>query len=474
MKKEFIKKFLAPKSSDEDSKRREFILNVLLLSVIALFFIATLVDIFVAIYRPLSYARDSLSVLYVFGTLALFCLLYFLSKKGFAKISAHIFIFLFTALAVLMGIKWGVDVNASLLLYALSIVMAGILINTRLAFILTIFIAVTMTGTHYFQNAGVISVNNYWRNESWKESDTIMTVVIFFSVAVVSWLSNREIEKSLTRARESEKLLKKERDMLEVTVVERTKKLREAEAEKISQLYRFAEFGRLSSGLFHDLINPLNAISLNMEKVKGEKEKSGDITKTRVYLDHAISASKKMESFIGAIKKQIAKEKESRIFSLRENTRQVMDILSYKAHLAKVIINFVANDEFLIFGEEVKWRQEALNLISNAIDSYDEIKRESFKKEVEVSLKEKDEKIVFTIADHGEGIKEEHILKIFEPFFSTKPSQETKGTGIGLSMTKNIVEKNFRGEISVKSNRAIGTIFSVIIPKYRPPWQVTG
>lgn len=370
--KKFLIKFLHSKSKNEDIKRREFILNILLFSTIAIFAFATVVNIFVSIYRPFSYEKSSVSLLFVVIFLLLFLLLYFLSKKGYSKLSAYIFTILLFSLALYMGIKWGIDVNISLLLYALLIVMTSVLIGTKSSFIFTGIIITSTIFIEFLHKAEIVIPNTYWRNEPWKESDTLMLAIILLSIATVSWLSNHETEKSLTRARRSEKMLKEERDKLEITVEERTKELREVEAEKISQLYRFAEFGRLSSGLFHDLMNPLGAVSLNVEKAKIERGKKGNLEEVKNYLDKALFAAKKMEFFVSAIQKQLTKKSDKKIFSLEKSVNEIIDILSYKSHIMGVKMCFEAKSSPKFYGEEMRWNQVVLNLLTNAIDSYEE------------------------------------------------------------------------------------------------------
>ncbi len=456
-----VKKFIAPVSDDEDKRRGEFILHVLLLSSMALFVAAIAISIFAAVSRPIASRENSISVFILIGALGLLCLLYFLSRRGHFLLSARIFISIFFLLSLYMSVKWGVDVNASILLYALSVVMAGVLLGERSAFVLTGLIALSMVGVGYLEKAGSIAVNSYWRTEPWQDSDTIMTAIVFFTVAGVSWLFGREIEKSLARARQSEKLLKEERDALEITVEKRTKELRETQAEKVSQLYRFAEFGRLSSGFFHDLMNPLQAVSLYVEKAKGENGEKENMRKTRQNLEQAFQAAKKMENFIKAVRKQMADKAEEKVFSLRDETKQAIDFLSYKARAAGTEIEFFSAGGFPVFGEEMKWSQVALNLISNAIESGEEAAKAGRSPgKIRVAIKQKGEDIVFSVEDQGIGIPPENIKKIFDPFWSTKTDREMKGIGLGLSLTKNIVEKNFKGEISVVSGGG-KTVFSV-------------
>ena len=90
-----------------------------------------------------------------------------------------------------------------------------------------------------------------------------------------------------------------------------------------------------------------------------------------------------------------------------------------------------------------------LNLLTNAKDAVLENKIEN--PLIIVQTKKDDEYIYISIKDNGLGIKSEIINKIFEPYFTTK--DEGKGTGIGLYMSKIIIENNMNGKIEVKNEQ---------------------
>lgn len=449
---------------DEDSKRREFILNVLLLGALIIFAAAATINTIVSIARPEVTERSShLAVSPLLIICAVVLGLYVVSRKGYYRVSAHILIGIFFFFASFMGYMWGAEVTAALLIHMVVIVMAGILINTRFTFIVTTASVFVLFILQKLQSTGVIVADTSWKVSSWNQQDTIMVCILFSITAIISWLSNREIEASLARAHRSEASLRIERDSLEITVEERTKELKEAQLEQVSQLYSFAEFGRLSSGLFHDLMNPLTAVSLNVERAKKEGESFGDITRTQHYLDQAFVAAKRMEQFISAIRKQIGKHGEKREFSVVEEASQVLDILAYKAHVAGVTLNLVAPQDCAIVGDPMRFNQVLLNLVTNAIDAYDCKPEDETGCSVVVTVEQSGAEIICTVADRGVGIDQKNIENIFKPFFTTKPNQKTKGTGIGLSIVKTIIEKDFNGTITVVSTPDTGTVFTVVL-----------
>jgi signal transduction histidine kinase len=204
------------------------------------------------------------------------------------------------------------------------------------------------------------------------------------------------------------------------------------------------------------------AVSLNMEIVKSKEstiDKESDIS---TYLGRALSATRKMEDFVLAVRKQISKQEHLSLFSLNEEVKQVIEILSFKATKAGVSFVFHESAAIEMYGDNIKYSQVVLNLLVNAIDSY----RNSIENDqvVIVSLSKRERSIIFSVKDSGSGIAPDTMSKIFEPFFSTKASNPDSGMGIGLSLVKKIVEKDFGGTIEVVSMVGEGTEFICRFP----------
>ncbi len=105
-----------------------------------------------------------------------------------------------------------------------------------------------------------------------------------------------------------------------------------------------------------------------------------------------------------------------------------------------------------------------LNLYTNAFYAVNEKKKqqgESFEPVVSVTTKKENDKVVIVVHDNGNGIPQKVLDKIFQPFFTTKPTGQ--GTGLGLSLSYDII-KAHGGELKVETKEGEGTKFTLILP----------
>lgn len=438
----FYELLIKPKSKDKNHKRREFILNILLTAALILSLISYLVTLFY--YFTKSNYNGANQIVFFIISLIFIHLLFF-SRRSYSKLVAYIFIILFFCLITYSSMIWGIDMPQALLSYALLIIMAGILISTKFSFLSTISIGISSFIINYLQINKIIYSNNNWRNELANNGDIIVYIGTLLIISVITWLYNRELEKSL--------------DELEIEVEDRTKELKEAQLETMAGMYKSAEFGKIASGLMHDTINQLNALSLNLEML----ENIEDLEKAKPFLSGSLNSVKKMMDYNQAVHKQLRQETKDNDFILNKEIYDAIEILKYKAKKNNIQINFNNKKEFKYFGNNLKFNQIITNLISNAIDAYKHAKNEN--KEITIKLKTLDEKYILTVKDEAAGIAKENLSKIFNPFFTTKEMH--KGTGIGLANINNIIKKDFLGEITVKSKLQKGSVFTVIFPKIK-------
>jgi signal transduction histidine kinase len=101
-----------------------------------------------------------------------------------------------------------------------------------------------------------------------------------------------------------------------------------------------------------------------------------------------------------------------------------------------------------------------INLLNNAFYATQSIKAGTYESLVKISTRRVDEKIQVTVEDNGPGIPTQHLGKVFQPFFTTKPTGQ--GTGLGLSLSYDIIKAN-GGELKVENHPNAGCIFTFII-----------
>ena len=363
--------------------------------------------------------------------------------------------FLFTTYTVY---RWGVELPQGLITYALIIVIAGILVSARFAFELTFVISSVVIILTYFQINNITHPKLYWKPEALMMNDAVEFAITFIIISVVSWLYNREIASSLKRAIESEEALKKERDMLEIRVSERTAELEKIQAERMNQAARFIEFGKISSGLFHDLINHMTFLFFNIEKANDANEQ--ELTQIKEHLRQANETKDVLTDYIEAAKKQIQNQKTESMFSMKKEILSIIKILGYKLKIENVEINLAGEFDIVTCGNPIKFNQVVINIVLNALDAYES--GEQKERRIDISLEKLGSNAVIIIEDKAGGIPEEIQDKIFEPFFTTKGSE--KGAGIGLTTVKNIIEDDFGGTIKLESVLGQGCKFIMEIP----------
>ena len=454
----FFKKLLEPKSKDENLKRKEFIANIFLMGSLLLSLSSFIIAIINKINTDGVYPGLAPSIIFI--VVFIFFILYILSRKGYFIISSYILITIYLAFSVYTAYFWGVDVPQGLLIFVLVIIMSGALISTKFAFFITAFIASVLFTLSYLQGNSIISPNSYWKEEAFTTDDVLMIVFTLCIISTASWLSNREIKKSLKKVTESKKELKKERDLLEVKVLERTRELEKSQKEKELQLYRFSEFGKIASEIFHDIVNPLTAAKLNIEDL--QKNNHIKSYEDELVLGKISQGIERIVKLTEVAKKQVQGQKTSRKFSSKDEIDLAVQTFSYKARKEKIELKFYPlNNDIIIYGDPVKFYRMTCTLIDNAIGSYEQIKDKRIKKII-INLKKDKNNLYIQIRDWGCGIKKENLKKIFDPLFTTKTAE--KGTGLGLSVAIQIIKSEFNGKIKVKSTKNKGAKFTVCVP----------
>lgn len=454
----FRKYLIEPRSMAPDERRQEYILNILLVSLAGATVPALLVATINYFSAGIAHNGASFSITIVF--LLIVVGLIVASRRGKYRFASYAFLTLLGLAGLQLLLQWGFMLPSVLLTFAMITVIAGVLVNARRALQFTALIIVAILVVAYAQLHQALRPDLTWLRQPFHTGDAIGYVAILGIIGIVSWLANREIDRSLRRARASERALAAERDSLEIKVKERTRQLEETQLVRLMELQHFAEFGRLSANLLHEVANPLMAAALNLEELKG-RDKSRQVRLAHQSLRH-------LERYVSAARQQLKGQSENRSFAVLPELRQVIQIISPVAKQHGVLLQLNSAGNYRLYGDPVKFSQLSANLILNAVEAYSGVARTRRQRQVEISVEQDENWLHLNVHDWGKGISKANLAHIFEPFYSTKATNK-RSLGIGLAMVRQYVEDDFHGGITVDSTALEGTSFALRLRRKKTP-----
>jgi len=236
---------------------------------------------------------------------------------------------------------------------------------------------------------------------------------------------------------------------------------KDAKKDKIiEQQSRMAAMGEMIDAVAHQWKQPLNAISMMIDMLKDDFHTNDvdsayidDLDSTiHLQIDHMVTTLNEFRNFLRPSTK-------NEVFYIQlaiDNVRILMkdELIAQNVHLQLEI-----DDSLKMFGNRNEIKHLFINIINNAIDVFNE--RNIKKREIHIRCYSENKKIYIELEDNAGGVPEDIIDHIFKPNVTSK--EEGKGTGIGLYMSTQIVEKN-NGTINVH-NSDIGAFFTIILHK---------
>jgi len=262
----------------------------------------------------------------------------------------------------------------------------------------------------------------------------------------------REIAHSLT-AQFSE--VRKNNETLEQRVAQEVAKNRQHEFLLIQQS-RLAAMGEMIGNIAHQWRQPLNALGLLLYNIKDAYQFN---TLDAAYLEHAVADGRrmvqKMSTTISDFANFFRPNKEIIVFSALEQIREAIALVESSFQQSNISIHIDASQDIKLMGFPNEYSQVLLNLLSNAKEAI-LAHNQTLPGRVDIVIAEQNGQGCVLVRDNGGGIPADILDRIFDPYFSTKG----KGSGIGLYMSKMIVERNMMGGITAKNIEG-GAEFSV-------------
>jgi two-component system, NtrC family, C4-dicarboxylate transport sensor histidine kinase DctB len=324
------------------------------------------------------------------------------------------------------------------------------------------------------------TVKNLSKNGSTVYLNTTITPILDKNENIIEFIAIRydvtaevELKKSLE---EKEKELEQLNLNLEQKVKEQTKQLKELNKtlenrvneeikkneEKQKLLFwqsRMASLGQMLANIAHQWRQPLTELNLTLFNMKKASINNNEKKVDELYKESKTLISS-MSSTIDDFTNFFNPQKEKKSFEIKDAINEALIILRKVIELENIHIQIDVPINYKVIGVSNELSQVVINLIQNSKDAF--IQNDITNRTIIITLKEElilDKKYaLLEIKDNAGGISKENIDKIFDPYFTTK--YKSQGTGLGLFMSKMIIEKSLEGELSHK-NIDDGSIFII-------------
>jgi len=288
-----------------------------------------------------------------------------------------------------------------------------------------------------------------------------LVLLVLISAIALAW---RSIARHSAQLQASNDELRRHRDHLEELVAERTAAWQSAAAQAQGASRAKTQF---LSNMSHELRTPMNAIlgfSALVRRMPGlppaQQQNLDIISRSGAHLLSLINDVLDMSKIeAGRTTLDLAP------FDLHATVRDVVDLMQERAESRGLQLQVQQSSQVprCVRGDQGKLRQVLINLLSNAI-------KFTMRGSVVLGLETRpDGQLRFRVADSGPGIAPEHAARVFEPFVQVGNQSEQKGTGLGLTITRQFVQL-MEGSIRLDSTVGVGSVFQVDLPL--PPANV--
>ena len=315
-------------------------------------------------------------------------------------------------------------------------------------------------GDAYLVNAFPISGTEWTLYYLEKNQQFIQSALIFFIVIMIgfslAYLLYRERQSKLRSRKQAEQTMIELNESLEEKVDQRTRELRDTQAELVQQS-KVAALGQMAATIVHEMSQPLSAMnsSIAATQMKAEKKDWSGSLKSLARLSPLCD---KMNNVIKLLKYFSYQDDESvQVQELAPLIKQSVQLFQDKLRENRVTIQ-IENLESGVFVKvnALKLDLVITNIVQNAIDAMVDTTNPI----ITIDMKSQENRAVISITDNGCGINSRIMGQLFDPYFTTK--EIGKGLGLGLSICHEIV-REYNGSIQVE-NTEVGACFVIEIP----------
>jgi len=258
-------------------------------------------------------------------------------------------------------------------------------------------------------------------------------------------------------------LVKAARDISDrLRAEEQRDKLRQLETD-LAHMNRVSMMGELTASIAHEVNQPLSGVVSNgsacLRWLAGE---TPNMEEAREAARRIVRDGKRAAEVVARVRAMTRRTEASREkLDLNETIREVLALVGDETKKNRVVIRTgFADDVFQVLGDRVQLQQVMLNLVMNGLEAMSGIGEQA--RELAIITRNTDsDQVQVTVQDSGKGLDPDTITKIFDPFYTTKPS----GMGMGLSISRSILQAH-GGQLWAAANDGPGTSFHFTLPRY--------
>jgi signal transduction histidine kinase len=238
---------------------------------------------------------------------------------------------------------------------------------------------------------------------------------------------------------------------------------------ELAQMNRFATAGEMSASMAHELRQPMAAIaSYGSAGLNWLKKQVPDLNEARAALEAVVRESHRADDVIKSVRAIFRHESPARApINLNELIQDVMTITARQINSNNIVLNanLIDDPPPMVMADPVQLQQVILNLIVNAVDAMSRPGHWARILQIGTQVRP-DGTVVARVTDTGPGVDPKAVEKMFQHFFTTKPS----GMGMGLPICKTIVEAH-GGTLTASPRKPHGMEFRIVLPLANMGWN---
>jgi signal transduction histidine kinase len=237
----------------------------------------------------------------------------------------------------------------------------------------------------------------------------------------------------------------------------------------LAEQTKLAAMGEMIGNIAHQWRQPLNIISVASSGIKLKKELDTLNDETLFEALKLISeTTEHLSNTIDVFKDFLKENKERSLFNLSQNIFNNISLIETILNEHKIKIDLDLDDSIYIYNFANEFSQAIINILHNAADALSLKIKENKLRVIKIITKQKNDMVSIEIIDNAGGVGDEIINKIFEPYFTTK--HKFQGTGLGLYMTRKIIQTSMKGKICVyndefifEDQKCFGAVFKITL-----------